>query len=172
MTLSAGDFVVLHLGSATNCNLTGSPNETTSTSSADQATHPQNFDTAFDLYTESGGLTATSNVLTLVNPVGTIIEAVLLHNDDPNVAGSSEARAVEVVAAGQWTDPSGMVPSGGFVDADFVANGVPGLAATDTTPGGTSIQRTQDSDDDDKDDWTGAPAASTWGALNAGQVSP
>jgi hypothetical protein len=172
MSLAAGEFVVIHLGSLTNCNMTGAVNETSSPSSADQATHPQNYDTAYDLYADAGGLTATSNVLTLVNPVGAIVDAVLLHNDDPNVAGTSEARAAEVVAASQWTNPDGMVPSGGYIDADFITGGVPGLAATDATPGGTSIQRTSDTDDDDRDDWTSAPVTSTWGAQNAGQSSP
>jgi len=169
MTLNAGDFVVIHLGSATNCNLTGAIDETSSKTSSPNSTHPANFDSAFDLYSNTGGLTATSNVLTLVSPAGVIVDAVLLHNDDNNVAGASEARAADVAAAGQWTTTAGTVPAGGFVDADFVAHGVPGLQSTGTDASGTSIQRIDGSDDDDKSDWSAAPAASTWGALNSGQ---
>lgn len=169
MTLDAGDLVVIHLGSATNCNLTGAIDETTSISSAPATSHPQNYDTAFDLYSNTGGLTATSNVLTLVSPAGVIVDAVLLHNDDNNVAGASEARAADVAAAGQWTTTGGTVPAGGFIDADFVAHGVPGLQSSGTDAAGTSIQRIDGSDDDDRSDWTAAPAASSWGVLNSGQ---
>ena len=57
-----------------------------------------------------------------------------------------------------------------YVDTVFRTNAVDDLNLTGTTASGTSIQRVDDTDDDDKADWTtGAGAASSWGAANAGQ---
>jgi len=57
-----------------------------------------------------------------------------------------------------------------YIDAVFRANAVDDLDATGTTAAGTSIQRVDDTDHNNKADWTtGAGAPSTWGALNPNQ---
>ena len=59
-----------------------------------------------------------------------------------------------------------------YIDAIFRMNAADDLDATGTTAAGTSIQRIDNNDTNAKTDWTtGAGAASTFGALNAGQTA-
>jgi hypothetical protein len=59
-----------------------------------------------------------------------------------------------------------------YIDDVFHMHAVMDLDGTGTTAGGNSIQRLDNTDDHNKADWTtGAGAASTWGALNAGQTA-
>jgi hypothetical protein len=101
------------------------------------------------------------------------MDAVLTANDSTGLAAAaSETQAATVATAGQWQMVGGGVPAGGFVDTDFRAHAVLDLDGSGTTAIGDSIQRTNDTDSNDKDGWTtGSGAAPTWGANNAGQVN-
>jgi hypothetical protein len=169
--VQTNDFVVVHLnsGSAT-CNPGGATQETATTTDQSAAMYAGNFDTAYDFWNADTGLTNTDNVFTLFDAANTMIDAVLISNDPmgaANVAGASETAAAAVGAANQW-DPALAT----YIDGVFRMHAVDDLDATDTTAGGNSCQRLDNTDDNNKADWTtGAGAASTWGALNAGQTA-
>ena len=168
--VQTNDLIVVHVnsGSAT-CNPNNATQETTSPDQQPAATFAGNYDTAYDFWNADTGLTNTDNVFTLLDATGAIVDAVLISNDpigNANVAAASETAAAAVGAANQW-DPALAT----YIDGVFRMHAVHDLDATGNTIGGNSIQRIDDTDDNDKADWTtGAGAASTWGALNAGQT--
>jgi hypothetical protein len=172
--VQTNDFIVVHLnsGSAT-CNPSGATQETTSPTEQPVATHPRNFDTAYDFWNADAGLVATDIVLTLFDAAGAISDAVFISNDPaPNTMGvrtaaaATETAAAAVGAANQW-EPALAT----YIDDVFHMHAVMDLDATGTTVAGNSIQRIDNTDDNDKADWTtGAGAPSTWGALNPGQT--
>lgn len=167
------DFIVIHTANANNaatCNPGNATNETTTKDGQPVATFGRNFDTAFDFYVtdNNGGLVATDNVITVRDNTGAIVDALFV-SDNPagaTAATGTEEAAALVGAANQW-DPA----LAEYKDAVFRTNSVGGLGATGTAVTGTSIQRINDLDANSTADWTTAPAAQTWGALNAGQVA-
>lgn len=174
MDVETNDYIVVHFGNAGNCNPNNATQETTAPDEQPADTFAGNFDSAFDFWISESGMPGTDNVLTTANPgvgdaLGTIQDAVLVTNGDGDASGTSEGDAADVAAAGEWTTPAGDVPADGFVDADFDANAVANYAGTDKTSTGTSLQRNDNDDNNNKDDWATAPAAQTWGADNLGQ---
>jgi hypothetical protein len=172
--VQTNDFVVIHLNASNaTCNPSGATQETASPTEQPVATHPRNFDTAYDFWNADTGLTNTDNVFTLFDAAGAISDAVFISNDPaPNMMGvktaaaATETAAAAVGAAGQW-DPALAT----YIDDVFHMHAVLDLDGTGTTVGGNSIQRLDDTDDNNQADWTtGAGAASTWGALNPGQT--
>jgi len=150
------------------CNPGNATSETTTTNAQPKATFPGNFDTAFDFWNADTGLTDTDNVFTLFDATPAIIDALFASNDPvaTATAGATETAAAAVGAAGQW---SPILAS--YIDAVFRTNAASDLDATGTAAAGPSIQRLDNTDDNDKADWTtGAGAASTFGGLNAGQT--
>jgi len=169
LTVSANDFIVVHTSAnSATCNPNGATEES---GVLDQpaALYPGNFDTARDFHVSAAGLTRTDNVITLWDNNGNIADAVLLA-DAPtgSTARDSERGAEPVAAAGEWTMVGGGVPAAGFVDDDFCAHAVLDLDDTSLDPSGTSIQRTDDADTNDKRGWTDANTG-TWGRNNLGQ---
>lgn len=166
--VQANDIVIVHFnGSNATCN----PGNATSESSVAQqpaATFPGNFDSAFDWHVADTGITNTDNVLTLYAADGTIMDAVFV-SDDPTgtAAADTEAQAAIVAAATQWQAVGGGIPPGGFIDDAFNANAVQDLNGTSTTRAGLSIQRTNNLDTNDVQNW--GMANSTFGLQNAGQ---
>jgi Bacterial Ig-like domain len=168
------DLIVVHMNAgtaaaATVCNPNHATEETTTVTDQASAAFPGNFDTAFDFWAIDTGLTATDNVFTLFDVTGTINDAVFISDDPagPTAAAATETQAAVIGAAGQW---SPILPA--YIDTVFRLNAASDLNATGTTAAGTSIQRIDDTDNNDKADWTtGAGAAPTWGALNAGQTA-
>ena len=163
------DLIVVHTtgtGAATVCNPGGAVDEVTTPTAQAAATFTSNFDGAFDFYATDNGLTGTDNVITLFAANGTtIVDAVFLTSGTGSINTLSAAAVVG--SALQW------VPAAtAYIAADFTAAAVPGLNMT-TGPAATgiSIQRVTDADDNSKDDWTTAPIAPTFGALNVGQVA-
>ena len=170
LIVQTNDFVVVHLNSgSTTCNPNGATQETTSTTGQPAAMFAGNFDTAYDIWNVDAGLTATDNVFTLFDATSAIIDAVFI-SDDPAAtatAAATETAAAAVGAANQWSPALAT-----YIDAVFRMHAADDLNATGTSASGTSIQRLDNTDDNDKADWTtGAGAASTWGALNAGQTA-
>jgi hypothetical protein len=169
-TVQTNDFIVVHLNSGSlTCNLSGATQETTAPNQQPALTFLGNFDSAYDFWNNDNGLTATDNVITLFDATGAILDAVFV-SDDPagaTTAAATEAAAAVVGAAGQW-DPA--LPE--YLDTVFRTNAVDDLNATGTGSLGNSIQRLDNTDDNNKADWTtGGGAAQTWGALNAGQTA-
>ncbi len=167
------DFIVVHTASAsTTCNPGGATAETTAVDEQPTSTYGKNYDTAFDFYSTDNGLTNTDNVITLFDGTGVIVDAVLVSSDPActSAASGSETAAATVLLQNQWAPP--MSATDTYLDANFCANAADDLNATGTASTGTSIQRLNDADTNVKADWTtGAGAASTWGALNAGQAA-
>lgn len=167
--VQAEDLVVVHVnGGLAECNAASSPSETASPVQFPAASHPGNYDTAYDWYSAAvtpTGIAATSNALVLYDSTGVILDAVLL-TDGLSLPSAETTRLVEaVVAAGEWSPPTMEL-------FDFIFYAARDLNATGTTAGGRSLQRSDNSDDDDQTDWTpidGVP--STWGTLNEGQVA-
>ena len=166
--VATNDLIVVHMANGAVCNPGTAANETTAPNQQPQATFSTNFDGAYDFYSSDTGLTNTDNVFTLYNNLGAIIDAVFV-SDDPmglTAAGGTETQAATVGAANQW---SPMLAS--YIDTVFRTNAADDLNATGTTAAGSSIQRIDNTDDNDKADWsTGAGPAATWGALNVGQA--
>lgn len=174
MTVPPDALIVVHFGAGTSgpCRNGISPNETTSPDQYPQADYPVNYDGAYDLYTDDAGLTNTNNVISVMRTT-TVIDAVLLASSPTgSIAGDSEDQAAIVAAQNQWQKVGGGVPAGGFVDDNFSAHAALDLDAGGATPAGASIQRLDNTDDNDKADWntdTITVQPSTWGALNVGQ---
>jgi hypothetical protein len=174
MTVAPDALIVIHFGAGTNgpCSNGVSGDETTSPTEHPHAMFPNNYDGAYDLFTTDAGLTATDNVISVMRTT-TVIDAVLL-SDAPTgtAAGPSEEQAAIVAAQGQWQMVGGGIPTGGFVGDNFNGNAALDLSLGGATPAGASIQRLDNTDDNDKADWnTGTTTVqpSTWGALNVGQ---
>ncbi|HVK86941.1 MAG TPA: hypothetical protein VM513_22635, partial [Kofleriaceae bacterium] len=174
MTVEPGALIVVHFGAGTSgpCSSGISENETTSPTQSLNADSPGTYDGAYDLFTADAGLTVTNNVISVMRTT-TVIDAVLLASAPTgSAAGDSEDQAAILVAQDQWQMVGGGVPAGGFVDDDFNAHAALDLDAGGATPAGASIQRLDNTDDNDKADWnTDAITVqpSTWGALNVGQ---
>lgn len=171
MTVAPDALIVVHFGAAAGgpCHNDVSPDETVAPNQYPKAQYAGNYDTAYDLFSTDAGLVATDNVISIMKTT-TVIDAVLL-SDGPTgtAAGDSEDQAAVVAAQGQWVKVGGGVPTGGFIDDDFNANAALNLAAAPTM----SIQRLDNTDDNDKADWNTATVTSqpsTFGALNAGQT--
>lgn len=169
MGVTAGDIIVLHFD-ANDCNETNAVDETTAKNAQDNATHPRNYDSAWDFYTTDGGLTRTNNVFGLKSAVGDFLDALLAWDaTSTTTAGGTNSSAAEVATAGHWVIVGGGVPTNGFVDADFNDNAAIDLDGSNTVAG-DSIQRNDDDDNNDKDDWV--YTAPSWGLPNTGQLVP
>lgn len=116
---------------------------------------------AVDVYTSDSGLTGTSNVLSIRDSHGVIIDGVVY--SDGSSWTSSQQKAFDVlVATGQWT---GTIQGGkeqNFSEAVTVINGI---------GSGNSIARDETSGDSDdlleaKDDWTHLKSKQTKGKVN------
>ena len=159
------------------CNPNTATQETTSVTEQAAASFAGNYDTAFDFWSTDGGLTNTDNVFTLYDNVNNIMDAVLTSDDATGTAAAaSETQAALVADAMQWQIVGGGVPTGGFVDDNFSANAALDLNGTGTDATGSSIQRLDNTDDNDKNDWNSADGtvtlqAQTWGLINAGQTA-
>jgi hypothetical protein len=163
--VAAGDIVVLHLDSADiKCNPSSATDELTSKTQFPVASNAKNYDAAWDLWAKRAGLIGTTNVFRVLDPTGTIVDALLAHDGTAgSVAGQTVATANLVATANEWTP----IPSGGYTAANFRADSVTGLKATSTTAAGDSLQRTSATDTNAKADWAIKP--SSFGLKNAGQ---
>ena len=168
------DFIVVHENSGSvTCNPNTATAETATKTDQSAALFVGNYDTAFDFWTTDAGLTSTDNVITLFDSTGAIVDALLVASDPTatcTAATATETPVAAVLAANQWQPPTSQV--GAYTDGVFCTNAADDLNATGTTSLTNSIQRLNDMDTDTKADWTtGAGAAQTWGALNAGQTA-
>jgi len=171
-SVATNDLIVVHFDSGdSSCNggaVSAPADEVLTPMDQPSAVVSPNYDTAFDFWSSDSGITSTDNVIWLRDPAGTVVEAVLISDGATGTAaGGSESAAADVAAAGEWTMVGGGVPAGGFVDDDFNMHAVQDSGGTGTDASGESIQRNDDADMNDRDDWV--QAASSWGALNAGQ---
>lgn len=184
LNVATNDIIVLHVnGGSGTCNPlvsgSGAMNETAIAGQSVAAGFARNYDTAFDWYSSDTGITATDNVITLYDAAGVIMDCVLVDDDTAptvqtpsNVAAGSEAQAAACLAATQWQNVGGGSPAGGYVDDDFRFNAVLESDATGTTNLTTTIQRLDNTDENDEADWSsGAGAAQTWGLINVGQTA-
>jgi hypothetical protein len=170
--VAKNDIIVVHLNPA-NCNATGAGNEASGTAQFRLAQHPSNYDTAFDWWASvtTNGLSETDVVLTLSGRTGNIIDAVALtDNTTTALQTATQAQIGLVSGLGTWQQVGGGIPPGGFVGQTYVDHAVADLNATGTVASGLSIQRINNGDTNTKADWTAAPAASSFGVLNAGQT--
>ena len=169
--VATNDLIVVHFDSGdTACTGGGAAPADEVLTPADQPalTFPTNYDGAFDFYSSDSGITSTDNVIWLRDPAGVVVEAVLISDDATGTAaGSSESAAADVAMAGEWTMVGGGVPAGGFVDDDFNAHAVQDSNATGSSASGESLQRNDDDDMNDRDDWI--QGAQSFGAFNTGQ---
>jgi hypothetical protein len=169
-------IIVVHINKpSTSCNLAGASEEHLSPLEQPTTTFTKNYDTAYDWWSADTGLTDTDNVITLYDGLGKIMDAVFLDDDVPataampnNVAGPTENQATLVAAAMQWQMVGGGVPVGGFKDDNFRLHACIDLDATGTSATGSSIQRKDNLDNNDKNDWVSV--GSSFGLINAGQT--
>ena len=166
--VQVNDIIVVHLNSTSStCNPGGATQETGSKDEQRAFMFGRNYDTAYDFYSTDTGLSNTDNVFVLFNAGGSIIDALFVSNDPTGTSTSTatETAAAAVGSANQWVPALASYP-----DNIFRQHAAHDLDATGTLISGTSIQRLDNTDDNDKADWTtGAGTGSSWGALNAGQ---
>lgn len=171
MTVAKNDFIVIHTGTAANCaGGTRPANETTSVNQVPQSTQTANYDTAYDFWTDAGGLTNTTNVVAIVDNAGGIQDAVAWWDGNASSVSGTTTGLLTFVNAGstaQWADTGGAAVTGAPV-ATYTGAAVTGALGT-TTAGG-SAQRTSNTDTNKKADW-GVVSTPTWGVLNAGQTA-
>jgi uncharacterized repeat protein (TIGR01451 family) len=162
------DIILVHLnGASADCNPGASESEISGPEEFPAASYPGNSDKAYDWYSGQVGLQSTDTVLTVT---GLTRDTVLAASAPSGpVHSSSEAMAAEMAALGQWHMVGGGIPPGGFVDDNFCAHAVLDLDATGNTVDGMSIQRTTNTDSNDKNGWT-MDVAPSWGQLNVGQT--
>ncbi len=170
-------IIVVHLSSGVAaCNPGGATAETTGPMQQPLATFPNNFDTAYDFWNVDTGLTATDNVFTLFAPNGQIQDVFFgAQAATGTAAAATETAAATAAMANQWQMVGGGVPPGGFIDDTFRAHAALDLDGTGTSASGTSIQRLDNTDTNDKEDWNTAGGvitvqANTFGILNVGQT--
>lgn len=167
--VQVNDIIVVHLNSTSStCNPGGATQETLSKTEQAASMFGRNYDTAYDFHSTDTGLTNTDNVFILFNARGSIIDALFVSNDPAGTSTSTatETAAAAVGSANQWVPALTSYP-----DNVFREHAVHDLDATGTLVSGTSIQRLDNTDDNDKGDWTfqeGSP--SSWGVLNTGQM--
>jgi len=168
--VQSNDVVVVHFnGSSATCNPNGATSETTSVTQQPGGAFQFNYDTAFDWHIPDTGITNTDNVLTLYAADGSIVDAVFVSDDPLGIAAAdTEAQAAAVALAGQWQVVGGGVPPGGFIDDQFNANAVQDLNGTSVDRNGLTIQRSNNTDSNDVQNW--GMAAATFGLPNAGQT--
>ncbi len=159
---AVGDVVVVHLVPPA----APASSETLSKTQFDNATYPQNYDTAWDVLGGSGGVGFTDQVIALRNPAGAFVEAVAF-TDNKAVAGAQTTATFRstlafVQGAGLWTPATcggaacddGSTPTASGISVDWSGIG--------STPAGNSVQRTAPGND--MSSWTLAP--STFGVGN------
>ncbi len=146
--VAADDVVVVRLNSGNAaCNPEGAAND------------PAPQGGVWNLWSTDSGLTATDNVLRIVDALGATQDTVFVTDAATGTAAKdTETAAAQAVEEDQWTNPDGSIPAGGFVDDAFNASAVVGLKDTGTTADGPSIQRTG-GDTNTKTDWTVGPSS-------------
>jgi hypothetical protein len=174
--VATNDIIVVHFnsGSAT-CNPGGNTQET---ASIVEQTGTGNYPTAWDWWIADTGITNTDNVITVYDPAAVIVDAVFATDFydaamPSTAAAATETQAAVVAAAGQWQMVGGGIPAGGFVDQTFNQWAALDLDGTGTSAAGSSIQRLDNSDDNDMNDWNSATVtvqAQTFGLINVGQT--
>lgn len=174
--VTKNDIIVIHTNKdSTTCNPGSSADETGATDEQPQAAFSANFDTAFDWYSTDTELAATTNVLTLQNAAGTILDAVLLTDGSSSPTNAAESQASLLASVEEWQVVGGGVPPSGFADEAFHEHAAPGLADDPadvsagfaSLEGKQSIQRNDDADQNDRADWT--LSVHSLGTLNADQ---
>lgn len=174
LTVQTNDIIVVHMNANAGCNPGSSPNETTGPAQHPRATYGANFDTAYDFYANDNGLTNTDNVITLYDAVPSIMDAVFVTDAAAGTAAAgTETQAAACAAANQWQMVGGGTPVGGYIDDSFNMHAVLDLDGTSTNWTGNTIQRLDNSDDNDLADWNNGAdlvRAHTWGLINAGQT--
>ncbi|MFN2572286.1 MAG: Ig-like domain-containing protein, partial [Gemmatimonadales bacterium] len=170
MTVATNDMIVVHVNAASaTCNPGGATQETLAKNQQPAASFGGNYDNAFDFWATDNGLTSTDNVLTILNGIGAIVDAVFA-SDDP--AGLTTTTATKQAAGAVGTANQWSPAMASYNDTTFRQNAVDDLNATGATATGNSIQRVDNTDDNNRADWTtGAGVTSTFGSLNAGQTA-
>jgi hypothetical protein len=175
MNVNTNELIVIH----TNADNSTCVDGTTSlnTLSVENSLNAFNYSTsyanAYDIYVIGDGLTATNQVLSLsYNAV--VVDAVAAINTDICTGVSINAGTLNdantASAANQWVKSDGNGPTGGAWTAEeFCGNAVFDLDGTGTDAVGNSLQRSSNTDNQNKTSWTSA--AASFGAPNAGQSS-
>lgn len=166
LTLKKNDYIVVHFdANDTKCKAASTQNETTSPNQVPASTEPKNFDTAYDIYTTSGGLPASTGVLSIRDTTGAKIYDTVAYTDAGSTASSASLTAADdAVKASQW-GPTTAAYTAATYKTDAVADVDNGAA----TPAGKSIQRKSNTDTNTKADWNDTET-STWGKNNKGQT--
>ena len=173
--VATNDLIVVHINNTATCNPGTAINETTSPMQQLAATFTRNYDTAYDFYSADAGLTSTDNVFTLFDSLGGIVDVVFTSDDATGTAAAAtETAAATAINAWGIVGMAGADPAGGYIDDAFSANAVLDLDdASSILYTGSSIQRLDNTDDNDKADWNNGTTTvqpNTFGALNVGQT--
>ncbi|ACY18420.1 hypothetical protein Hoch_5945 [Haliangium ochraceum DSM 14365] len=174
--VETNDIIVVHFDRLTSyCKRDGDGNETDSVTQYPRS--DTNFDTAYDWYTDDLNISQSDTTLLVVDADGDIIDAALMSGTTAtNPFEESEIAAAQAAEAGEWQDPDGEVPGGGFRGAAFHANAASGLELDPINVIGgfgplenaRSVQRVGNADTNNKTDFSAA--VQTFGLLNAGQA--
>ncbi len=168
VSVAVGDIIVVHLTPAT---ATGAApaSETVSKNEYTHAAYTANYDNAWDFHGGATGLTYSNRVLLVKDSAGTIQDAVAFTNNG-GAPAAFPGDVTTVQGQNLWlpSDCGGAPCS--YISTPMVESIAVNWQGSSTTPNGNTAQRISSADTDMNSDWTSAPQAQTWGALNQGQV--
>ena len=168
VNVAAGDIIVIHLTPAT---ATGAApgSEIVSKNEYANAAYTANYDNAWDFHGGTTGLTYSNRVLLVKDSAGTVQDAVAFTNNG-GAPAAFPGDVTTIQGQNLWhpSDCGGSPCS--YATAPTVEAISVNWQGSSTTPNGNTAQRISSVDTDMNSDWTSAPQAQTWGALNQGQV--
>ncbi|MDB4995494.1 MAG: hypothetical protein JWM74_2926, partial [Myxococcaceae bacterium] len=171
--VAAGDRIVVHAGGLCVPANNGCADEDATGMNIASSAEPFASATAWDVYSNSGGLSASDNAVS-VRDGATIVDAVALSNRDGDTSGANMTLFAELNATAAWT--FGAAPVDGTTDCATekdtasVATAATACGGQPTANNGISLQRTLAADSNQKKDFYAAPQ--TRGAANGANPAP
>ncbi|MEO6951416.1 MAG: hypothetical protein ABI321_06365 [Polyangia bacterium] len=154
LTVADGDFIVVHLKAA----MTVTAESTAKTTCTDATCVATAWD---EVGSTTQDLTNSAQVITLANPMGTIVDGLAFSNGSGSATWPAQLQALQTAAV--W-DQTPCANTCAKPDADALSVLTSGTPAVGTTVAGVSMQRTDSLIPSTKAHWT--VKASTWGAAN------
>ncbi|TNE49062.1 MAG: hypothetical protein EP343_14440 [Deltaproteobacteria bacterium] len=172
LLVKKNDYILVHFDAGdTKCYPTQPKDETTGPKEVayDATNFPTNVDTAYDWYTTSGGLSGSTTVLILRDNKGNIMDGVALSDLSATASSTSLSAINQLLSSKEWGPVTGSAPAS-YDAASYKTDAVTDVdtSSNDRTKGKT-IQRKNNSDTNNKSDWTDAEEQ-TWGKNNKGQT--
>ena len=166
ISVATNDIIVIHLGTSYQSHVPAS--ETTAKDQFPNALHNRNYDNAWDVMGSTTGITFSDRTLTIFDGANQIVDAAAF--TDPNGTGpvNFAPSLAALQGAGEW-----LPADCGGLACDYTSTPTSeGISVswqgTGTTSVGNTVQRLDNTDDNNMADW-GPASTQTLGVLNVGQ---